>query len=381
MMRRVWSLIGLLALALPVAAQTAVPVIVQPTMTAVPVIAQPVVVPTVNPNPVPVVLPPSAYVEGVGMVWQDLNRCSAASFTIQLSAYDEFTGDYTTVVRRLNPDIGDVSVRVEEMITMAEEYGLKGIVRRGGTIELMKQFLAAGFPVLIENSYYEGAGGFDDWMSHNRVLVGYDDATGEFLIKDSLLGNGEDTRGIRRKYEEIDERWRDFNRDYVVIYRPSQEASVYAILGPQVDPMYNAEWVLQQADMDAAAGHRDSFTTYNRGWAYLELGRIDEAVAAFDQARTTGLPWRFFWYDFSAFEAYMKVGRYDDVIALAQKVISKIKGVEEVYYYAGLAYLAQGNTERGKANLEAAVARNKFFTEAQSKLDELNGVTTTTTGG
>jgi tetratricopeptide (TPR) repeat protein len=315
------------------------------------------------------------------MVWQDLNRCSAAAFTIQLSGYDEFTGDYTAVMRRLNPNPEDVSVRVEEMVEMAKDYGLNGIVRRGGTVELMKQLLYAGFPVLIENSYYDGAGGFKDWMSHNRVLVGYDDAAGVFLIKDSLLGNGDDKLGVRMKYEDVDERWRDFNRDYLVLYRPSQEAALQAVLGPQWDATYNAEWVLQQAAADEAAGKKDSFTTYNRGWALLQLGRTEEAVATFDQAMSVGLPWRFFWYDFSVFEAYLKVGRYDDVINLVQKTIAGTKGIEEMYYYAALAYLAQGNTDRAKANLEAALYRNKFFTEAQTKLDELNGVTTTTTTG
>lgn len=369
-MRLLWSVIGLLVLSVPVWAQE--------TATPVPVVVQPAATATLS---APAALPPSAYVEGVGMVWQDLNRCSAAAFTIQLSFFDEFTGDYGAIMKRLNPNIEDVSARVEEMVTIAADYGLKGVVRRGGTIQLMKQILVAGFPVLIENSYYEGGGGFKDWMSHNRVLVGYDDAAGVFIIKDSLLGNGDDKKGIRMKYEDVDERWRDFNRDYLVLYRPNQEEAVKAVLGPMWDETANAEWVLQQADADDAAGHKDSFTTYNRGWALLQLGRTDEAVAAFDEAQRVGLPWRFFWYDFTVFEAYLKVGRYDDVITLVTRTLSNTKGVEEMYYYVALAYLGKGNTERAKANLQAALYRNQYFAEAQTKLDELNGVTTATSGG
>jgi tetratricopeptide (TPR) repeat protein len=373
-MRLVWSLIGLLLVAVPVWAQA--------TTTPVPVVVAPVATPTIIPlSDIPAILPSDSYIDGMGMVWQDLNRCSAAAFTIQLTAYTEFTDQYHDVMVRLNPNIEDVSVRVEEMIEVANEYGLKGVVRRGGTIDMMKRLIASGFPVLIENAYYEGGGGFKDWMSHNRVLVGYDDAAGVFLIKDSLLGNGDDKKGIRMKYEDVDNRWRDFNRDYLVLYRPDQEANVQSILGPHWDPVFNAQWVLQQADEDEAAGRTDSFTTYNRGWAYLQLGRYDEAATTFDQAMATGLPWRFFWYDFSVFEAFLKVGRYDDALLLAQRTLANTKGAEEIYYYAALAYLGQGNTDRAKANLEAALYRNPYYTDAKNKLAELTGGTTTTTGG
>ncbi len=372
-MRVICSFVCLLILAAPLWAQDSA--------TPIPVV---VVNAATTPTPlsaVAVALPSSFYLEGVGMVWQDLNRCSAAALTIQLSYFSEFTGDYAGVMKRLNPNIEDVSVRLEEMAAIAETYGLKGVVRRGGTIDLIKQVVVAGFPILIENAYYDGAGGFKDWMSHNRVVIGYDDAEGVFIAKDSLLGNGDDKRGIHLKYQDVDDRWRDFNRDYLILYRPSQEAALQAVLGPQWDMTYNAEWVLQQADADVAAGKKDSFTTYNRAWALLQLGRNDEAAAAFDQAQATGLPWRFFWYDFSVFEAYLKVGRYDDAMALVQRTIANTKGVEEMYYYAALIYLAQGNTERAKGNLEAALFRNQYFAEAQAKLDALNGVTTTTTGG
>jgi tetratricopeptide (TPR) repeat protein len=70
------------------------------------------------------------------------------------------------------------------------------------------------------------------------------------------------------------------------------------------------------------------------------------------------------------FEAYLKVGRFDDALLLAQRTLANTKAVEEIYYYAALAYLGQGNVERAKANLEAALYRNQYFAEAKAKLDE-----------
>src|SRR5688572_4036224 len=155
-------------------------------------------------------LPASAHLTGLTMIWQDFNRCSAAALTIQLSYFDAFTGDYTAIIRRLNPNAEDMSVRLEEMLAAAAMYGLNGVIRRGGTVDTLKRLVAAGFPVLIENSYYDGDGGARDWMSHNRVVIGYDDATQEFIFMDSLLGDGDDGTGVRRSYEDTEERWRGF---------------------------------------------------------------------------------------------------------------------------------------------------------------------------
>lgn len=317
-------------------------------------------------------IPDAARIDGLMMVWQDFNRCSAAALTIQLSHFDEFNGDYTAVIRRLNPGSEDVSVRIEEMVSVAEEYGLKGIVRRGGTVDLLKRLVAAGFPVLIENSYYEGSNGFRDWMSHNRVLIGYDEATQEFIFMDSLLGKGEDNLGIRKTYDDIDERWRAFNRDYLVIYRPDDEAALQAVMGEQWDSAYNAQWTLEQAQADLDNGLNDSFTHHNLGWAQFQLGQYEEAAASFDTAIAKGLPWRFFWYEYAALEAYLQVGRYDDVIAIVRKTVADAPGIEEMYYYIALAYEGQGNTERALANLNAALYRNRYFTEALVQLNRLN---------
>lgn len=313
-------------------------------------------------------LPASVQLEGVSLFWQDYNRCSAAAYSIQLSYFME--SDYHENIKRLNPHIEDVSVRVEEMVEAAEEVGLKGIVRRGGTVETLKSLLAAGFPVLIENEYYEGANGWKDWTSHNRVAIGYDDATRDLLFYDSLLSTRESPI-VRRKYEDIEARWRAFNHDYLVLYRPEEEEKLIATLGDMWDEQKNAAWVLERAEADIAGASRDSFALYNKAWALLQLGRTAEAVDFYDQARALGLPWRFFWYDFSALEAYLAVGRYETVKEIVRATLDGAQGIEELYYYIALAYEAEGETDRAIANLEAALFRNRFFSAAQKKLNDL----------
>lgn len=316
----------------------------------------------------------SFFLDGLTIVYQDVNRCSAAALTMHLSYFSSEPVDYRTVIMKLNPHPEDVSVRIEEMVLVAEEYGLKGVVRRGGTIDLLKRLVGAGFPVLVENSYYEGADRIREWLSHNRVLVGYDDATSELFFYDSLLGIG-DGRGRAFTYEDFDERWLPFNRDYLVLYPPEKEATVQILLDTDWDMTQNAENTLAQAQADltnAQNATNQAFALMNIGWAYVQLAQYEEAAAAYDEAFKLTIPTRYFWYEFGAFDAYLGAGRYDDVITLARRTLQSVQGVEELYYYVGRAAEAQGDLARAKGNYEMAVFRNSRFTEAREALEALS---------
>jgi len=320
-------------------------------------------------------LPAQVMLEGFLYVHQDVNRCSAAALTMQLSHYEDASNLYQNMTARLNPYGADASVRIEEMAAAAQERGLNAIVRRGGTIDLMRELLAAGFPVLIENVYFDGPNGWQDWTSHNRVAVGYSDETQTFSFYDPLLGF--DPNGfqiVEYTYEDIETRWKPFNRDYMVVYRDEEEATLREVLGEQWDPAANAQWVLQQAQREIDNGTADSFTYFNQGWGFLRLGQNEAAAAAFDTARSIGLPWRMLWYEFGPFEAYIAVGRYEDAIFLANQNINAAGNsisIEEWYYYAGLAYEGLGNIERALLNYEVAIFRNSNYTEVADRISAI----------
>lgn len=318
-------------------------------------------------------LPERVLMTGFDMIWQDPNRCSSAALTIQMSYFRNGV-DYYDTIDGLNPHEEDVSVRLDEMIAEAEKQGLRGIERIGGTVDILKLLVANGFPVLIENVYYDGGDVMRDWMSHNRVIMGYDDALGVFYSYDSLRGNG-DGDGLTFEYAFIEERWRPMNRIYMVLYEPEDEAFLQEVMGEQWDLQFNAEWTLQQVQADLAGESPDSFDSFNLGTTLVALGRYEEAATAFDTSRAIGLPWRMLWYQFGPFEAYLQVGRYEDVYTLTRSVINDAPGVEEMYYYIARAYAGDGNTERAVANLEAALWRNLNYRAAATLLAELNGET------
>jgi tetratricopeptide (TPR) repeat protein len=335
---------------------------------ALPVLAQ-------ESTAVPESLPQSASLEGFTWMHQGTNRCSAAALSIQLSYFMPVTADtYFELAREdLNTWGADASVRIEEMAAAAQARGLGAVVRRGGTFDILKRFIAGGFPVLVENSYFEGDDWYRHWLMHNRVLVAYDDAQGLFFFQDPLLGypNGD---LVSYSYADFDTRWRSANRDYLVLYNPEEEAEIQAILGEDWDELASAQNTLEIAELEITSGITDGFAYHNLGWALLQLGRNDEAAIAFDNALASGLPFRFLWYDFSVFEAYLAVGRYDDVITLVNREIVNAGdtiSIEEWYYYAGRAYEAQGNNERAIINYEVALLRNTNFTLASERLQAL----------
>ncbi|MFN8528696.1 MAG: hypothetical protein U0670_08810 [Anaerolineae bacterium] len=320
-------------------------------------------------------LPSSIKLTGLREVYQQLNRCSTAALTIYLGYYG-FTGSYDSVISAVNPNIEDVATRIEELLAFAETQGLRGVIRYGGDVDMLRRLVANGFPVLVENVYYDGVTGtaFGDFLSHNRVIIGYDDALGVLYSFDSLLGNGEDHTGRPIPYQDYDPRWQPFNRDYMVLYRPEQEALVQAVMGDQWDLQTNLEHTLALNQAELEGPNANSYSLFNSAETLTLMGRYAEAADMYDQARGLGLPWRMFWYQYGAFEAYLQVGRYDDVLTLARSVLDTTPGVEEVYYYAGRAYEAQGDTQRAIANYQVALFRNQYFHEAAAALTRVQGL-------
>ena len=315
-------------------------------------------------------LPSRVLLNGMDLVWQQRNRCSAAAFTMLLSYWND-DASYRNSVNRFNSNASDVSVSLDEMIAYAATYDLRAIARMGGTTDMLKRLVANGFPVLVENVYYDGARSFRNWTSHNRVVVGYDDTLQVIYALDSVLGGGANNTGRAFGYAEFEARWRPLNHNYLVIYKAEDTLRLRAIIGEHWDPLYNAEWTRDHVQSNLYAPERDVFDNFNLGIALSVLGEYQLAAQAFDVARVIGLPGRMLWYQFEPFEAYLQIGRTRDVLDLTRAIIAQEPGVEEMYYYIARAYLIEGNLEQTITNLEAAVWRNPFYTDAELLLSQV----------
>ena len=315
--------------------------------------------------------PVSKILAGITHVKQGWNNCGPANITMALSYYG-WREDQSVAANFLKPDREDKNVNPGEMVAFVnEQTGVRAITRIGGDLDLIKDFLVAGFPVIIETGYMpEGY----DWIGHYQTVVGYDDFEDMIYLYDSYLGSGENGNGMKESYASVDENWKHFNRTFIVIYEQSREGDVSAILGDRADPIQAAEHALSVGQEEARANRTDVYAWFNIGTAFTKMGHYEEAAAAYDQALRLGtLPWRITWYQFGPFEAYFNVQRYDDVLALVDgNLTNGAQYVEETYYWQGRVYEARGDNQSALGSFNRALQHNPRFEAARQARDSLN---------
>jgi hypothetical protein len=349
---------------IPTSTQTPPPTLVTP-VTATPT-ATPTVVTPVSSSVLP---SPSARLYGFKHVQQTWNNCGPASITIALTYYG-WKEDQKFAASFLKPDAEDKNVSPREMVAFVNgQTGVRAVTRMGGNTQLLKRFISSGFPVIISTGYMpEGY----DWLGHYLPVVGYDDAMQVFYVYDSYMGSGENGEGMAIPYTDLDRDWQHFNRNFIVLYEPSQENTVRDILGDLADPNLAAENALEVARSEALTDPQNGYAWFNVGTSLTALKRYEEAAVAFDQARRIGLPWRILWYQFGPYEAYFNAKRYDDVLALAEANLNNGgKYVEETYYWQGRVFEAQGRIQDAAKAFRQAIAHNTLYTAAIDALESL----------
>jgi len=353
----------------PTVQPTATPL---PTFTASPTFTPwPTVTPLPTATPLTLYQPAQTYVEltGFSHMWQTWNNCGPATLAMNLSYYGSTLGQADTgAVLRPNPE--DKNVSPEELATFARTQGYQAQVRVNGNTELMRTLLSNNIPVIIETWLEPHP---NDGMGHYRMLVGYDDAAQTWFgydsyYKDRLIESDGAYRGIYMPYAETDPLWGVFNRTYVLVYSDAQTPVVQAILGAEMDTTVMWQTALQQAEAVVAQSPSDAFAWFNLGTNRTALGDYAGAVAAYDQARAIGLPWRMFWYQFSPFQAYHAVGRQQTVIELADATLAVTATIEELFYWKGQALAALGDVEGARSAMQRAVVLNSGFALAQEAL-------------
>jgi tetratricopeptide (TPR) repeat protein len=379
------------------------PTRIQPTATAVPPTPveitagtepeeEPVTPTPIPPTPTPEPLPVRVVLPNMKVVKQSFNNCGPANLTQVLNfwGYDITQED---VASYLKPNSEDRNVSPWQIADYVNEqtYGqYRAIARSAGTFEMVKRFIAAGYPVVIEKGYDLPTTG---WYGHYLTVFGYDDELGEMYSQDSYLGPF-DGSGRTDKYEDVDKYWQQFNYTFYVVYLPEQEEEVRNILGPIMADDF-AMWnrVAELAEEEQRKNPDDAFAWFNLGTAKTRLGRLtgeqqyyQEGVAAYDVAFGMGLPPRMLWYQHQPYWAYYQVDRYDDVLLLANATLQEQGGrnVEETYWYKGHALAALGDVYGAKEAYQAALGVNHNFYPAQTSLDWINtlvgGGTATPTG-
>jgi tetratricopeptide (TPR) repeat protein len=308
---------------------------------------------------------------GMTHLWQTWNNCGPATLAMALS-YFSLPADQAAVAASIRPNKEDKNVNPEELAAFAQAQGLQATARVNGDAARLREVLASGLPVLIE-TWHEPKP--NDGMGHYRLITGYDDTEQVWLAFDSYDATGIDPKkpysGIRLPYGELDRLWAVFNRPYIVIYDDARASQVRTILGEDLSDEAMWQRALNAAQDDVQREPAVAFAWFNLGTDLTALGRYEEAANAFDKARQIGLPWRMFWYQFGAFQAYYQTGRYEEVVALANATIRTATYVEELYYWRGLAQVAEGMSGDARASFQRALEMNRYYTPAIEALAAL----------
>ncbi len=346
----------------PVAALVATPAAISSRTPGATATRAPTRIPTRSAPPAANIAPiqPAVTLRGVKHDYQRWNNCGPTTLEMALSNFGR-TDSQAQIASFLKPNYDDRNVRPDEMAAYVDKIGLDSITRLNGTLDRLKSILSNGLPVIVETSLVTQPQG---WMGHYRVLTGYD-ANG-FTAQDSYEGPNR-----RISFSNLDDEWRAFNRLYLVIYPNAQEALVRALLADVMDDSTMYGQAVTQARAEIQANPKDAFAQFDLGSSLNGLKRYSEAAVAFDRARVLGLPWRMLWYQFGPFEAYLQVGRYDEVIALADSLLRNADMLEEAHYYKGLALRAQGRLDDARREFETALRYNKNYRDAQRALDAL----------
>ncbi len=339
-------------------------------------------------------LPERAILDGVVYVDQHerWNYCGPANLTMALKFWG-WPGDRDDIARVVKPGINDPDLnfiqrgRLDKNVMPSElidfvvaETNFNIVARYGGDLELIKSFIASGFPVLVEKGYYEeDYTGKVAWLGHYLFTTGYDDGTGEFVVQDAYLKPGQNRRV---DYQTYLEGWRSFDYIFMVVYPPDRQEQILAILGDWSDPKWSYQHALEiaEAEIQTLSGVDLFFAWFNKGTSLVKLEQYLEAGEAFDQAYQvygdlvdddTTRPYRITWYQTSPYMAYYFSGRYQDVINLANFTFETIDEptLEETLYWRGLAYYALGDKAKAKTDLYQSVWLNPHF---QAGIDQIN---------
>jgi tetratricopeptide (TPR) repeat protein len=285
------------------------------------------------------------------------------------------TQDDTAPVLKPNPR--DKNVMPMEMVDYINEHTeLSALWRLGGTLDLLKHLVAAGYPVIVEKGF-DVAG--EGWMGHYELVSGYDDARERFITQDSYI-----SKDLPVPYAQMEREWRAFANVFVVVYPPEKETELMAVLGQYADPTTSYTLSAEQASVNiyALTDPRDIyFAWYAYGTSLMRLQDYNGAAAAYDASfnaydvipEDANRPWRMLWYQTGPYFAYYYTGRMADVINLATHTLDIMSEpvLEESYYWRGLALEASGDVNGAIADYRKALEVHTDFGPALTELERL----------
>ncbi|MBI2758639.1 MAG: C39 family peptidase [Chloroflexi bacterium] len=322
---------------------------------------------TITPTPTSVPLPAQVSLKTPAYELQDINNCGPATLTMTLRMYG-WQGNQFDISKIIKPKREDRNVNPEEMVYYVRNYAgwLRAEYRVNGNITLIKRLLAAGFPVVIEETFrFEDPYWPNDdlWAAHYLLITGYDDNSRIFTGQDSFYGPDRQV-----SYDAVEENWKPFNNVYLLVYLPEQESQIRDILGADWDEGSNRQNALNDTQAATVSNPNDAFAWFNYGTNLTALENYTEAANAYDKARSLGLPQRMMRYQFGPFIAYFQSNRIDDLTALTKYALERTPSSEEAMLWNGWGIYRQGDAQGAITMWRKALGARPGYVDALNAL-------------
>lgn len=318
-------------------------------------------------TPLPLIIPESKILNNDYHVYQTFNNCGPAAISMALSYYG-IQKSQQELGRELRPyqipggDNDDKSVTLEELAEKSRKFGLIPYHRPNGNIDIVKKFIASGFPVITRTYLKE-----NDDIGHYRVIKGYDDTAGQLIQDDSLQG-----KNLKYSYDAFDKIWDKFNYEYLVLIPSEKQELAEQILGEDLDKKIAWQKAVDKSIENLKADPNDITSRFNLSVAYYNLGEYQRSVEEFEKIENQ-LPFRTLWYQTEPILAYYELGNSDRVFEITDKVLNNHnRAFSELYLIRGNIYLAQGNQQTARTEFEKAVLYNGNLKSAQDALSSVN---------
>lgn len=300
-------------------------------------------------------------------VFQSFNNCGPAALSMALSYFgiqksQQELGQQMRPFQNPQGDNDDKSVTLEEVAAKAEELGLKTYLRPNGDIQKVKQFIAAGLPVITRTYLKPG-----EDIGHYRIIKGYDDTTQTFIQDDSLQG-----KNLKYTYQEFDGLWSDFNHEYLILVTQDQKSVVEMILGDDLDEMKAWKKAVKSLEEKLAKDPDSIVNLFNLSVAKYNINDYSGSVEAFEKVEKK-LSFRTLWYQIEPIYSYYELGNYDRVLQLSDKILNnQNRAFSELYLLKAQVYLKQGNKTAAAEQLGLARKYNKYIKIDSRFLEVLN---------
>jgi predicted double-glycine peptidase len=225
---------------------------------------------------------------------QTWNNCGPASLAEVLAYWGiaRTQGQIQAVLRVDGPARGMTPYGVP---AYARSMGMRALVGVGGTEALVKALVSNGLPVIVSQQVST-----TNPIGHYRPIEAYDDRQGVFVASDPYLGQDHVIT-----YADFAQIWRWSDQGFIVLYPPSRQALVTAVLaaaGWNMNRAYQHDLSLAQARLvhpilrpAAQVAVPAGWSAHFRGYAYLrvawddlQLGRAAPARRALAQAAEQG---------------------------------------------------------------------------------------------